>query len=160
MKGDVSCMYSKIFGEVSVEQMVEHIKNFINSNKNCDYVIAIGTDSQNTSLTKIDIVVAIHRVGNGGIFFYEEKKVKKIKDRTQKIYYETALSLEIASKISLFLAESNIKQKIEIHVDIGKQGPTRDLIQGIMGWVKSEGYICKIKPYSWAASSIANRLSK
>lgn len=155
-------MKSKTFGDVSYKQMVNIINEFINADKYCDYAISIGTDSQNHSLTKIAIVVAVHRVGRGGIFFYDIKYVPRITNVRQKIYYETALSLELASNLSQSFAEQNIQQDIEIHADVGtnKSGKTYELISEIVGWVTGAGYNCKIKPFSTTASCIADRISK
>lgn len=155
-------MYSKTFGNVSVNEMVNCIKGFILGDKNYNYKITIGTDSQNKNITKVVVVVAIHRVGRGGIFFYEIKYVPKITNVRQKIYYETALSLELASKLSKSFKRAHIKEDIEIHVDIGinKNGKTYELIKEIAGWITGVGYKYQIKPYSYAASSIADRISK
>jgi len=155
-------MKSETFGDVSVEQMVKLINDYIQKEKGYDYKISIGTDSQNKLLTKVVIVVAVHRVGRGGIFFYDIKYVPKITNVRQKIYYETALSLELASKLSHSFAEQNIQQDIEIHADIGtnRRGKTYDLINEITGWIKGAGYRCQIKPYSTTASCIADKLSK
>lgn len=155
-------MKSLTFGNVSVKEMVGLINRYIHKDKNYDYKISIGTDSQNKTLTKVVIVVAIHKVGNGGIFFYDIKTVPRITNIRQKIYYETALSLELASLLSQSFAEQNIQQDIEIHADIGtnRKGKTYELIQEITGWIKGAGYNCQIKPYSTTASCIADRLSK
>lgn len=155
-------MKSQTFGEVSVEKMVGLINEYIHRDNGYEYKISIGTDSQNKALTKVVIVVAIHRVGRGGIFFYDIKHVPRITNVRQKIYYETALSLELASLLSQSFAEQNIQQDIEIHADIGtnRQGKTYELINEIMGWIKGAGYRCQIKPYSSTASCIADRISK
>lgn len=155
-------MKSKTFGDVSVEQMVNHINDFIKADNGYEYKISIGTDSQNKSLTKVVVVAAIHRVGRGGIFFYDIKYVPKITNVRQKIYYETALSLELASLLSQSFAEQNIQQDIEIHADVGrnKKGKTYELINEIVGWIVGSGYKYQIKPYSTTASCIADRLSK
>jgi hypothetical protein len=147
-------MYSKTYGKVSVEKMVEIIKDYT-SDINYQYKISIGTDSQNTNLTKVVLVVAIHRVGKGGIFFYDIKNVKKIKNLHQKIYFETAWSLEMATKL-----EIDLRCDLEIHTDIGKLGKTSILVNEIMGWINSSGFVCKIKPEAYCASCIADRISK
>lgn len=152
-------MYSKTYGKVSVNKMLELIKKYINEDNNYEYKITIGTDSQNRNLTKVVVVVAIHRVTKGGIFFYDIKTENKIKNLQQKIYYETSKSLEVASKVAEVLI--NIENSnIEIHVDIGRKGKTSKLIQEITGWVQSSGFVCKIKPEAYTAQCIADRISK
>lgn len=49
---------------------------------------------------------------------------------------------------------------LEIHLDIGMNGPTRDLIKEMVGRVSGLGFTVKIKPCSTAASSLANRYTK
>lgn len=155
-------MYSKLYGEISIDHMAQIIKDYIESDKESEYTVSVGTDSQNHQLTKIVVAVAVHKHGKGGIFFYDIKYEKLIKSIKQKIYFETSLSLEIAGTISKYFALNNIEQDIEIHVDIGKNrnGKTYELIQEITGWVIGTGYKCEIKPNSYTASSIADRLSK
>lgn len=153
-------MYSQTYGKVSNDMVPKLIRKYIDEDKNANYKVMIGTDSQNRNLTKVVIVVAVHRVGKGGIFFYDIKNVPKITNLRQKIYYETALSLELGSVLAHGLAEDDVQQNIEIHSDIGRNGLTSELINEIVGWIKGAGFVCKIKPESYTASSIADRLSK
>lgn len=133
------------------------------------YTVTIGTDSQNFDKTKMVEVIAIHRVGNGGIFFYRTNYVRLIQNLRQKIQEETQLSLTIAdvffdqlhqSLASLGYDLDSMEIKCQIHCDVGYNGTTRTMIQEIVGWVRSLGYDCAIKPYSYAASGIANKYSK
>ena len=50
--------------------------------------------------------------------------------------------------------------QFSIHVDAGFKGPTKEVIPEIVGWVKSLGYDVHVKPESFVASSIADKLSK
>ena len=50
--------------------------------------------------------------------------------------------------------------QFSIHVDAGFNGPTREVIPEIVGWVKSCGYDVHVKPESFVASTIADKLSK
>ena len=47
-----------------------------------------------------------------------------------------------------------------IHCDIGRSGKTSVLIKEVVSWVTSQGYVCLIKPDSYAASGIADKYSK
>lgn len=153
-------MYSRTYGKVSISEMIDIIKEYINSDSDHKYNITIGTDSQNRNITKVVIVVAIHRVGKGGIFFYDIKNVTKIKNLQQKIYYETSMSLDLALKLSECFIENDIDELIEIHSDIGKYGKTSALISEITGWIHSAGFEYKIKPEAYAAACIADKISK
>lgn len=153
-------MKSITYGEVSFDGMCGLIKSYISKDRNRTYKIAVGTDSQNFDITKTVVVVAVWRIGSGGIFFYDIRNVKKITNIRQKIFYETSLSLEMANRLSDLLEKENMKCGIDIHVDAGEEGASACVIQEIVGWVKACGYACKTKPEAYAAFCIANKYSK
>ena len=47
--------------------------------------------------------------------------------------------------------------KISVHIDVGEKGPTKDLIEGVVGMVKGYGLEAIIKPYSFGAFVVADR---
>lgn len=153
-------MRSITYGNVDFNKMFEIIKNFASKLPKERYHISVGTDSQNFDLTKVVLVVSVHRIGYGGIFFYDIKKVKKLTDINQKLFYETSISLELAMKLSKKFKSENFNYEIGIHVDAGESGPTSRIIPEITTWVRSCGFECKTKPDSYAASTIADRYSK
>ncbi|MCF6462954.1 ribonuclease H-like YkuK family protein [Clostridium sp. Cult1] len=153
-------MYSPTYGKISYEKMISIIKEFIEKSPQSAYNISVGTDSQNFDYTKTVIVVAVHRIGSGGIFFYDIKTVKKITNISQKLFFETSTSLDIATKLSETLQCEGIDFGINIHVDAGKKGQTSKLIPEIVGWIKACGFGCETKPNSYAASSIADKYTK
>lgn len=74
------------------------------------------------------------------------------------MYEEAAMSLEMAETIlALFHNDGITKYDLEIHVDIGEVGSTREMIAEIVGMVRGSGYAVKIKPDSFAASKVADR---
>lgn len=131
------------------------------------YEITIGTDSQNhTEMTKIVSVVSIICKGHGGIFFYHSEYRDQIHSVRDKLETETNISLEIAQSL-IRLLEQDYRVlfgncPISIHIDAGNapHGKTRDMIQALTGWVHAMGYDCEVKPDSYAASTIADRISK
>ena len=154
---------------VTLKQIVEIVRDYINEDPNAHYDVTIGTDSQNFDRTKIVMVIAVHRRGKGGIFFYKTTYFEKIKSIRLKLTTETQLSLELADaflkemedefdRSGFFYAEENITYTI--HVDAGHDGKTNALIPEITAWVKANGYNVTVKPESYAASSIANKYSK
>ncbi len=153
-------MYSLTYGKVTFEEMTSIIKDFIMKSPKNHYNISVGTDSQNFGYTKIVVVVAVHRVGKGGIFFYDINRIERINNIPQKILYETSVSLDIATKLSDFFREEELNYDISIHVDVGENGKTSKLIPEIVGWIKACGFHCETKPNSYAASSIADKFSK
>ncbi|NLV75502.1 MAG: hypothetical protein GX023_00715 [Tissierellia bacterium] len=153
-------MYSPTYGKVNYEEMIDIIKRFIKKSPESTYNISVGTDSQNFDYTKIVVVVAIHRIGNGGIFFYDIKNIKRITNISQKLFYETSNSLSVAMRLSETLEKEGIDFGISIHVDAGKNGQSSKLIPEIVGWIKACGFGCETKPNSYAASSIADKYTK
>ena len=133
-----------------------------------EYRVTIGTDSQNFDTTKVVVVIAVHHIGHGGYFFYDISHVRRITNVGQKLLYETQLSLEYARKLVDAFEDleletgDNILNNVDfsIHVDAGKNGPSKQVIPEIVGWITACGYHVVIKPDSFAASCIADRISK
>lgn len=151
------------------DEMIKHIANYISINKDSEIEVTIGTDSQNHDKTKMVEVIAVHSVGHGGIYFYFAEYVRKITSLKEKIMEETSRSLMNANgfidALSYELIEYDIdldelKFNFSIHCDIGNYGKTNTLIKEIVSYVHSCGYDVKIKPDSYAASGIANKISK
>jgi predicted RNase H-related nuclease YkuK (DUF458 family) len=159
-------MYSYTYGELDIGQVADIIIKYIQSQEN-EYHIYVGTDSQNHAKTKMVSVIAVHRVGHGGIFFFDVKMLPKIKTVREKLLTETQYSLEWADKL---LKEFEQKEEstgfdytlipFTLHVDAGFGGPSKDVIKEITGWLEAMGYDYEIKPDSVAAASIADKISK
>lgn len=130
--------------------------------------IIIGTDSQNFSNTKLVSVIAVICEGHGGIFFYEISRQPLIRDVRKKLHIETNESLQLALElVDLLSFDSKYEDvylncPISIHIDAGNSdnGKTKDLIPELVGWITSLGYDCTVKPDSFVASSIADKISK
>lgn len=152
-------MISPSKGEMTLEETVLDIKKYTEEST-VPVEIVVGTDSQNSHETKFVMVVAMCREGQGGRFFYHIKRSKLIRDMRTKIYEETQLTLKLADKLSTLMIENDMLHNIIIHCDIGTVGKSKELIGEITGWVVAEGYEVYIKPECYAASAIANMLSK
>lgn len=150
-------------GQMTKNEIYQFLLDKIKENqitKNHDYSIIVGTDSQNFYKTKMVLVICLIDKGHGGRYFYHIDWLNKIKDVNTKIYTETEKSLEIAKELNTYLHENGMRAEVEVHVDIGRNGKTKDLIQGILGWITAEGFKAKIKDESWVASTIADKISK
>lgn len=161
---------SQTYGELELKQIPEKILQYYERNKHYEsqFSVVIGTDSQNFSDTKIVTVIAVICEGHGGIYFYEISREPRIDNIRQKLYEETSRSLNTAMEL-LKIIEDNEEYNLLIdkchfvlHVDAGKtdRSKTRELIPELVGWIKSCGYDCEVKPDSYVASSIADKLSK
>lgn len=160
-------MKSQTYGEVSIQDIAHIILERV-AEPNHTFDVMIGTDSQTTATTKTVVVIALHDVGHGGIFFYDISCVRRITNVGQKLYFETGLSLEYARQLVEALDDVREAQGIDyerlinlsIHVDAGANGPSSKVIPEIVGWIRSCGYKAVIKPDSVAACSIADKYSK
>lgn len=150
--------------EVSLNDVIERIKNFYSSSPHGEYRLSVGTDSMTHEDTKFVMAIVLHNVGKGGIYFYKIFHHARITNLHDKLYKETQLSLDAAEMLigELLEIEENIfdKMRMSIHLDIGENGPTKSLIRELEGWVTAMGYDYAIKPDSYAASTIADLYSK
>ncbi len=151
-------------GTLSVPKMISEIANFVDEEPGRFYRLVIGTDSQTKSVNgkaEIDFVTAIviHRQGHGARYFWQKNKVYMKPILRDKIYTETLMSLECAQKLvpELRRAVTPAKYDLEIHIDVGPLGPTRDMIKEVVGMVSGNGFVAKTKPDSWGASSVADK---
>lgn len=151
---------SPTYGQIDAVALQKRVASYMTEKKDANYRIIVGSDSQKTKGHGYDFVMAlaIHRVGFGGIYFWKRQLIEKKMSLKERMYQEALLSLESAEKIfELFRGNGISKYNIEIHVDIGRYGETRDMIAEIVGMVRGSGYDVKIKPDSFAASKVADR---
>ncbi len=151
-------------GELTQDEVIREISNFVDDQPSSFYRLVIGTDSQAKKLngkSEIDFISAIvvHRKGHGARYFWRKKKEFKIPVLRDKIYTETSLSLELAQEIVPLLRAqiTPAKYDLEIHIDVGPLGPTREMIKEVVGMVNGNGFTAKTKPDSWGASSVADK---
>lgn len=157
--------------EIDFKDIPNRLLNFYELNK--DYGqqidIVIGTDSQNfPGLTKMVSVVAMVCECHGGIYMYKTKKIDLVNNVKQKLQLETSDSLLLTQELVDILEsdpkyyEMYISCELSIHIDAGnsEKGKTKRLIPELVGWINSCGYNVRVKPNSFAASSIADRISK
>jgi predicted RNase H-related nuclease YkuK (DUF458 family) len=152
--------HSPTFGELDLPNIREKILQFLAKDPERKYQLVVGTDSQPRNGEGVDFVTAIvvHRIGVGGIYFWKRVVNKKHYVLRQRMYEEAAMSLEMAETVLALLHKDGItKYDVEIHVDIGQYGDTRDMIQEIVGMIRGSGYTVKTKPDSYAASKVADR---
>lgn len=163
-KGLKNGFFSPSKGTLSVSGVLSEISDFIREDPNTFYRLVIGTDSQTKGIngkTEINFVTAIvvHRVGRGARYFWKNEKINMKPVLRDKIYTETLLSLNTAQELvpDLRKAITPAKYDLEIHIDVGPLGPTREMIREVVGMVTGNGYVAKTKPEAWGASSVADK---
>jgi predicted RNase H-related nuclease YkuK (DUF458 family) len=157
----------------SFEEVFERILRFMEQDPLAQYAMAIGTDSHvYQSYTKFTSAVLIHRLGKGAWGCLRDYIVpRRIQSLREKISLETSLSQEIAycvtpemiekiSDVLLPYVDKGADFTLAIHLDIGSQGATKELIKEMVGRIQAMGIEAKIKPDSYVASSYANRYTK
>lgn len=150
------------------EEVIEQIKQYLEDNPKAHYSLVIGTDSHEKTDDQngkrhINLVTAIvvRRIGFGGRYFWKRKQEFDIHTLRDKIYAETLVSLDFARNFVPLLKKSLNGDvppyDLEIHVDVGEHGETRDMIREVVGMVTGNGFVAKTKPDSYAASYVADR---
>jgi predicted RNase H-related nuclease YkuK (DUF458 family) len=151
---------SPTYGDIDLPEIRKKILHFLSQEPEKKYQIVVGTDSQPHNGSGVDFVTAIvvHCIGTGGIYFWKRVVNKKHYVLRQRMYEEATMSLEMAETVIALLHKDGItKYDVEIHVDIGKFGDTREMIAEIVGMIRGSGYSVKTKPESYAASKVADR---
>jgi len=157
--------------DMTFQEVYRDIIRFIEADTDSSYRISVGTDSQVGSKTVFVSCILVHRIGKGAIGFLHKYELQRpVTNLREKIYLETCASLQLAY---LFDDEKirGIQQALgprrqsngvtfEFHIDIGKKGQTKSLINEMVGMVKGLNFIPKIKPDSYCASSFADKYTK
>lgn len=152
--------YSQTFGTLDIDGVHNCVLAFIHEDPNSTYKLVIGTDSEahNGNGTLFITAFVVHRVGKGGIYFWRRKHETKPYVLKTRIYAEATLSLSAADEfLRIFKPEGIGRVDLEIHVDIGEHGQTREMLSEIVGMIRGSGFMVKTKPESYAASKVADR---
>lgn len=152
--------YSPTWGVLSLEAIHDRVMAFIAEDATASYQVIIGTDSLPSSSDGTDFITAIvvRRIGTGGIYFWRKTSDDRQLVLRSRMYQEATLSLVCGQEVmDVFKKNGLAKYDVEIHVDIGKNGDTRDMIAEIVGMIRGSGFAVKIKPDSFAASHVADR---
>jgi predicted RNase H-related nuclease YkuK (DUF458 family) len=175
-------------GALDLAKVIKELVEFKKESPEEKYRIAIGTDSETRERgAEFVCVIAIHRVGKGGRYFWLKIFDERKFDLRTRIYQEAVISLALAGGLlekelemhgvdvdmnksvneAFRFLENEIENgsekeiiftnELEIHVDIGTIGPTKEMIKEIVGMIKGSGFFVKIKPDSFAATSLADK---
>jgi len=150
--------------KINAKEVVASMAAFMSADPKRQYKVTLGTDSESMVDRHADFVTAIviHRVGNGGIYFWRRivgpNKYHTLRDR---MYGEVMLSLEIAHHFLETAKKETLPHfDFEIHVDVGSQGATKSMLQELVGMIRANNFTAKTKPDSYAASKVADRHGK
>lgn len=148
-------------GRMDFDRMFSEIIHYVQEDADAHYNLIVGTDSQFGQETCFVTAVVIHRVGKGARYYYAREHERVGSSLRQRIFYETSRSLSLAGQLAERLAVNGYADlNVQIHLDVGESGQTRDLIREVVGMVVGSGFDARIKPNSFGASSVADRYTK
>ena len=140
--------------EIEFEKILFHISEYTS----CGKKIFVGSDSMLYSKKCIFVTaICLHdnerRRSN---YFYNRTKrdTKSCKNLRTRILKEVQSSIDVGIALSEYFENA----EIEIHVDVGKtkRSATKPMGSSLTGWISSLGFEVKLKPESWASSSVAD----
>ena len=160
--------HSPSLGNLSIEQVIDEIIQYIAQKDERFYDIIVGCDSSSDIEPNFPVAVVVLRKGEGGRFFlkrinYQNRKFYSWKER---ILEEVMLSCELAlclrekleNKVKSLPALTDYQFRY-IHADVGERGETKDMIKEVVGLIRGNGFEPKIKPEAYVASIVADRYS-
>lgn len=148
-------------GRMSFPAMLEDLRSYMAEDTKRTYNIVVGSDSHKHMATDFVTAIVVHRVGAGGRYFWVREQAPNLNTLRERIYEEALRSLETANKLTKGLyeivKESDHNFNLEIHVDIGENGETREMIKEVVGMIRGNGYTVKMKPLGYGAFVVADR---
>lgn len=156
-----NCFHDCFGRQFDINSVVREITEFLKADPNRQYKIIIGSDSERLMTNEADFVTAIvvYRIGAGGRYFWRRLKAGKFFNIRDRIIKEVLLSLDAAKELLTILEKekTGADWSFEIHADVGENGPSKALIQEVVGIIRANNFEAKTKPESYAASNVADR---
>ena len=153
-------------GNLSFDDTIKEIFAYMAEEPQREYEIVVGCDSASLEQPHFPATIVVRRLGAGGRFFLKKISYggKKFYNFKQRILQEVLLSCELA----LVLRETLETRKLVlpddlkwnfsyIHADVGERGATREMVREVTGLIRGNGFEPMIKPFSFAASVIADK---
>tara|TARA_E500000305_G_C3990561_1_gene221754 strand:+ start:103 stop:585 length:483 start_codon:yes stop_codon:yes gene_type:complete len=126
--------------------------------------VYIGTDSffiKNKCIFATAICLYGADNQQGGRYFFTKSRINK--NKFPELSIRMIKEAENTINLSNTIMDEVPNAMLELHLDISPQENnegTSHLAKMLVGYVKGSGYECKIKPYAFAAASIADKHSK
>jgi uncharacterized protein len=153
-------------GNLTFDQTIDEIFSYMDESSKHEYQIVVGCDSASLDYPRFPATIVIRRVGAGGRFFLKQISYgnRKFYNFKQRILQEVALSCELALVLRDALELRRLLQTNDlrwdfsyIHADVGEVGATREMVREVTGFIRGSGFEPVIKPWSFAASAIADK---
>lgn len=133
------------------------ITEFIRKNLDADFYV--GTDSQNYRKGKkhcvFTTVLVAYRKGKGGNIILHTDKTPYMEHLRQRLLLEAMRSLETGWFIEGLIKKNSV---VTIHLDVNEnlRYKSAQYKDELVGLVMAQGFKAQWKPYSWAASGVAD----
>lgn len=157
---DSSFFYDYAGRRIRAREVVTAIASFMSDDPSRQYKIIVGSDSEAWMSDAVDFVsaVVVHRVGNGGRYFWRRIAFPRFHTLRDRIVQEALLSIGVAQELLALLKAYEVARfDFEIHVDVGENGATKAVIAEVVGMIRAYDFEAKTKPESYAASKVADR---
>ncbi len=158
--------YNPTKGNLTLDETVGEIFAYMAEQPQAQYEIVVGCDSASSEQPSFPATIVARRLGGGGRFFLKRINygARKFYNFKQRILQEVMLSCELAlvlrEKLEMrrLLEPSGLNWDFSyIHADVGERGATREMIREVTGLIRGNGFEPMIKPFSFAASVIADK---
>jgi len=154
-------------GSLSLQQVLEEMVGYMKEKPHRKYEVIVGCDSSATADPTFPVAIVMLRKQEGGRFFLRRVHYdsRPFPSRRERIMQEVLLSCQLALWLRDNFAERVAQEKgldydfQYIHADVGEKGITRDMVKEVTGLIRGNGFEPKIKPFSFAASTVADRFS-
>lgn len=165
-------------GSVNGVEMLDELVEYCTDVPEAYYHVTVGTDSKSGEpRASFASALAVHRtveapdkidrsrVGRGARFFYRRFSRPSFNSLRERIYEEAEASVALADAVEdrflegLLESDELVDVNFEVHVDIGEYGPTSDMINEILAYVRSNGYNVERKPDAYSASHVADQFA-
>jgi len=160
--------YNPTRGSLSLDEVLEEMVHYMLEKPHRKYEIIVGCDSSATDDPTFPVVIVVLRKRQGGRFFLRRVHYpvsKRFSNRHARVLEEVLLSCQLALWLRENFAtraamENNLQYDFQyIHADVGQNGVTKDMIKEVTGLIRGNGFIPKIKPEAFAASTVADRFA-
>ena len=151
---------SPTFGQLTFAEVIFRMGKYMHDEPSYKYRVIVGTDSQANGGKTYDFVTAaiVHRIGGGGIYFWQRERISRQFALKERMYEEATRSMVFAQNLmERFDKEGFFGFDLEIHVDIGRVGETREVVNEVVGMIRGSGFEVKVKPEAYGASTVADR---
>ncbi|MBI1957330.1 MAG: hypothetical protein HYS44_02635 [Candidatus Niyogibacteria bacterium] len=147
---------------ISFAELIDEINVYIAKSPQSHYSVMIGSDSRAAALSEIVTAIAVWKIGNGGRYFWAKSPEERYATLRDRIYQEAMQSILLAQELRSALRdrlgdEFFWNNQLAVHIDVGENGPTKELKEGVLGMVRGFGFEAFAKPDAVAAFVLADK---